>query len=170
MSDLTELRQAKDAFFKTDLQSPLQADQRKAFTGLNYYPENPLLRFDLDLEKAAKLEHIRMATSTGDEQEYIHVGQIRFKVGEQEAILQVYVSASGGDYFIPFVDGTAPVETYGAGRYLEPEDLGNGRLHVDFNLAYNPFSAYNDLWSCPLPPRENRLLVRIEAGEKKFHE
>jgi uncharacterized protein len=88
----------------------------------------------------------------------------------QEAVLQVYLPVEGGNYFIPFVDGTAPAETYGAGRYVEPEDLGDGRLHLDFNLAYNPYCAYNDFWSCPLPPALNRLKVRIEAGEKKFHE
>ena len=169
MSDLSDFRLAKDVFFKTDSQSPLEADQRAKFVGLKYYPENTLLRFDLELDQAAKPDRIRMATSTGEEQEYYHVGQIRFKVSQAQGILQVYVPAEGGDYFIPFIDATAPEETYGAGRYLEPEDLGGGRLHVDFNLAYNPYCAYNDLWSCPLPPRENRLAVRIEAGEKKFH-
>ena len=57
---------------------------------------------------------------------------------------------------------------YGAGRYLEPEMIGKDRLHVDFNLAYNPYCAYNDLWSCPIPPRENRIKMRIEAGEMKY--
>ena len=170
MSELTDFHKAKNDFFKNDLQSPLSHDQKNVFTGLNYYPENSQLRFDLALERAEKPEHVVMATSTGDEQEYVHVGQIRFTVQGQEAHLQVYVSETGGDYFIPFVDATAPAETYGAGRYLEPEDLGGGNLHVDFNLAYNPYCAYNDNWSCPLPPRENRISVRIEAGEKKFHE
>lgn len=93
-----------------------------------------------------------MATSTGDEQEYFHVGSVRFQVKNEEAVLQVYVTDSGTDYFLPFVDRTAPVETYGAGRYLEPEDLGGGHLQVDFNRAYNLYCAYNDRWSCPLPP------------------
>jgi uncharacterized protein (DUF1684 family) len=170
MSELTDFRKTKDDFFKSDPQSPLDGQQKRTFTGLNYYPENRDLRFDLTLEKIAKPEHIVMATSTGDQQEYWHVGQVCFTIKGQEAVLQIYVSANGGDYFIPFVDGTAPAETYGAGRYLEPVDLGAGRLHVDFNLAYNPYCAYNDNWSCPLPPRQNRIQVRIEAGEKKFHE
>ena len=170
MSELTDFHKAKNDFFKNDLQSPLSHDQKNVFTGLNYYPENSQLRFDLALERSEKPEHVVMATSTGDEQEYVHVGQIRFTVQGQEAHLQVYVSETGGDYFIPFVDATAPAETYGAGRYLEPEDLGGWNLHVDFNLAYNPYCAYNDNWSCPLPPRENRISVQIEAGEKKFHE
>jgi uncharacterized protein len=170
MSDLSELRKAKDDFFKNNSQSPFDRSQQKTFMGLSYYPENPDLRFILDIEKMEKPDQITMTTSTGDEQEYFHVGQIRFSVKGQEAGLQVYVSGMGGEYFIPFVDSTAPSETYGAGRYLEPEDLGGGRLKVDFNLAYNPYCAYNDSWSCPIPPSQNRMRVRIEAGEKKFHE
>ena len=170
MSKLADFRSAKDYFFQNDSQSPLDPAQRKTFTGLNYYPENPNSRFELPLERAVKNKQIIMLTSTGDEQEYVHIGQINFVVQKQTAILQVYVSAGGGDYFIPFVDATAPSETYGAGRYLEPEDMGNGNLHVDFNLVYNPYCAYNGRWSCPIPPRQNRIAVRIEAGEKKFRE
>jgi uncharacterized protein len=170
MTELTDFRKVKDDFFKNDLQSPLDFTQKKIFAGLNYYPENPHLRFDLLLEKSETAERVVMATSTGDEQEYMHMGQIRFNVQGQETLLQVYVSETAGDYFIPFVDATAPADTYGAGRYLEPADLGGGQLHVDFNLAYNPYCAYNDGWSCPLPPRANRIPVRIEAGEKKYHE
>lgn len=170
MSELTEFRKAKDAFFKEKYQSPLDNQEKAAFIGLKYFPENPALRFDLDLEKYPKPDQVTMPTSTGDQQEYWHIGQIHFSVQGKAATLQVYVPVEGGDYFIPFVDATAPAETYGAGRYLEPEDLGGGRLHIDFNLAYNPYCAYNDRWSCPIPPRQNRLSVRIEAGEKIFHE
>jgi len=169
MIKLNDFRRAKDDFFRTEPQSPFNHAHHGKFVGLKYYPENPDLRFDLPIEKVEKPGLIVMATSTGDEQDYLHVGQIRFVVQGQEAILQVYVSAGGGDYFIPFVDATAPAETYGAGRYLEPEDLGGGQLHIDFNLAYNPYCAYNERWSCPLPPRANRIAVRIEAGELKFH-
>jgi uncharacterized protein (DUF1684 family) len=58
------------------------------------------------------------------------------------------------------------METYPAGRYLEPEGLPNGKFLIDFNMAYNPYCAYNDAWSCPLTPFENRLKVPIRAGEK----
>jgi uncharacterized protein (DUF1684 family) len=170
MSELVEFRQAKDEFFKTDPQSPLTPEQKKRFRGLSYFPENAALRFDLPLERYDKLEEVRMQTSTGDVQDYVKVGKIRFQVNGQTAALQVYQSAEEASYFIPFVDATAPKETYGAGRYLEPEQLENGKLYVDFNLAYNPYCAYNDKWSCPFPPPENRLKVRIEAGEKTYHQ
>ncbi|HLE52058.1 MAG TPA: DUF1684 domain-containing protein, partial [Anaerolineales bacterium] len=82
--------------------------------------------------------------------------------------LTVYRDPHG--YFLPFADALAGSETYGAGRYLEPEPAGKGKLLVDFNYAYNPYCAYNDQYSCPLTPWENRLKVPIRAGEKVFHE
>jgi uncharacterized protein (DUF1684 family) len=68
--------------------------------------------------------------------------------------------------FMPFYDKTSADITYGGGRYVEPEELTNGRLLIDFNLAYNPYCAYNATYRCPIPPRENSLDVRILAGEK----
>ena len=170
MSELTEFRRAKDDFFKTGYQSPLTGEQKKDFKGLNYFPENPALRLELPLERHANPARVKMQTSTGGVQDYSRVGQITFQVKGQDAALQIYEAVDRpGNYFLPFVDGTAPAESYGAGRYLEPEEDGD-KLIVDFNLAYNPYCAYNERWSCPLPPAENRLTVRIEAGEKKFHE
>ena len=60
-------------------------------------------------------------------------------------------------------------ETYPAGRYLEPEPLAGNRFLVDFNIAYNPYCAYNEKWSCPIAPAENRLKVAVRAGEMLFH-
>jgi uncharacterized protein (DUF1684 family) len=70
---------------------------------------------------------------------------------------------------LPVVDGLAGKETYGAGRYLEPTLAGRGKLLVDFNYSYNPYCAYNENWSCPITPFENRLKIPIRAGEKIFH-
>jgi uncharacterized protein (DUF1684 family) len=170
MTELIDSRNEKDAFFKNDPQSPLDSSQKATFTGLHYFPENQAVRLNVNMETYPEPKQITMATSTGDEQEYLHVGQISFVLKGQHAVLQVYLPMEGGNFFIPFVDATAPKETYGAGRYLEAFELADGRLHVDFNLAYNPYCAYNDNWSCPLPPEQNRLSMRIEAGEMKFHE
>jgi uncharacterized protein (DUF1684 family) len=168
MEELEHFRADKDDFFRTSDQSPLTPEQQRGFTGLSYYPENQSLRLELALERSAKPELVVLATSTGDEREYTQVGQVRFDVAGQEAVLQVYEDDYG--FFLPFSDATAPEETYGAGRYLEPHELRAGVLYVDFNLAYNPYCAYNERWSCPLPPIANRLKVRVEAGEKKFHD
>ena len=170
MSSLEDFRKEKDDFFRYDHQSPLTGDEKRTFQGLHYYPENPSLRLELPLEKAETSKAVIFQTSTGEVREYLLAGQVRFNVDGQEAVLQVYLDDYG--YFLPFVDATAPEETYGAGRYLEPHDLlrQGTYLLVDFNLAYNPYCAYNERWSCPIPPKENRLTVRIEAGEKKFHD
>jgi len=85
-----------------------------------------------------------------------------------EVELTIYQSEHG--FFLPFVDSLAGSETYAAGRYLEPEPLPGGHFLVDFNIAYNPYCAYNEMWSCPLTPAENRLKVAVRAGEKLFHE
>jgi uncharacterized protein (DUF1684 family) len=108
-----------------------------------------------------------MQTTTGDQQTFVRHGRIHFAVDGQPASLTVYRSAHG--YFLPFADSLAGSETYGAGRYLDPEPLPDGRLHIDFNLAYNPYCAYNEAWSCPITPPENRLKLPIRAGERAFH-
>ncbi len=166
MNELDQSRQEKDNFFRIDSQSPLTLAQKRNFSGLNYYPENPSLRLELTLEPTDYQEKVFLTTSTGTEREYQHIGQVQFVVGGQDAILQVYEADYG--YFVPFSDGTAPGETYGAGRYLEPEEIRPNVLLLDFNFSYNPYCAYNDGWSCPLPPSANRMKVRIEAGEKNF--
>jgi uncharacterized protein (DUF1684 family) len=168
MSALERFRQEKDQFFKNDQNSPLTPEQKLVFTKLNYYPENTALRMELPMEMVTPPQTVNMITSTGDRRDYLHKAQMRFEVNGQEAVLRVYEDAFGL-YFLPFVDATAPQETYGAGRYLEPEEIRPGVLLVDFNLAYNPFCAYNSRWSCPIPPHANRLKLRIEAGEKKLY-
>ncbi len=74
-----------------------------------------------------------------------------------------------GELFLPLRDATSGEETYGAGRYLEPQPAAEGWVLMDFNCLYSPYCAYNEAWSCPLPPRENWLSVPIRAGEKTFH-
>ena len=107
-----------------------------------------------------------MQTSTGDLQTYTRYGQIQFKIENKDYTLTIF--SSGHGYFLPFVDSQAGKETYGAGRYLEPQELPGDYVSVDFNLSYNPYCAYNDLFSCPIPPAENRIQVAITAGEKNF--
>ncbi len=166
MTELEAFRAEKDDFFGRDSQSPLTPKQKRDFHGLNYFSENPSLRLELKAEPFLKKERIEMQTSTGDVQIYFRHSRIRFPVEGQDAELTIYESPNG--FFLPFVDSLAGKETYPAGRYLEPEELPGGRFLVDFNMAYNPYCAYNDHWSCPLTPFENRLKVPIRAGEKIF--
>jgi uncharacterized protein len=168
MSILEDFREEKDELFKDDPQSPLTERQKKEFTGLHYFSENPDLRLELTLEEFPEKEEGAIQTSTGDVQYFQRVGRVQFTVDAQPAALTIFSNEHG--YFLPFVDSLAGKETYPAGRYIEPEELGDGKLLIDFNYAYNPYCAYNPRWSCPLTPFENRLKVPIRAGEKLFHE
>jgi uncharacterized protein (DUF1684 family) len=168
MTQLDEFRAEKDSFFSESTESPLTPEQKRGFVGLRYFPENPGLRLEVAVEELPDREQIQMQTSTGDVQTYFRYGRIRFPVEGRQAELTIYQSAHG--YFLPFVDSLAGKETYPAGRYLEPRPLSGGRFLVDFNFAYNPYCAYNENWSCPLTPLENRLMVPIRAGEKLYGE
>lgn len=168
MTELEQFRKEKDEFFARHPQSPLTPEQRRNFKGLDYFPENDSLRLEVQVEPFAERQPVMMQTSTGGVQEYVRFGRFKFQVDGQDAELTIYQADYG--YFLPFVDSLAGSETYPAGRYLEPEPLPGNRFLVDFNLAYNPYCAYNDMWSCPITPAENRLKAPIRAGEKLFHE
>jgi hypothetical protein len=166
MDDLQAFRAEKDEFFAHHPDSPLTKEQKRLFRGLNYFPENPDLRLEVEVEQISdqhELE-IEIQTSTGDVQGYQRFGKVRFTVDRQEAVLTIFTNQNG--FFLPFVDSLAGKETYPAGRYVEPDELVNGKFLIDFNLSYNPYCAYNEYWSCPLTPFENRLKVAIAAGEK----
>jgi uncharacterized protein (DUF1684 family) len=168
MTDLESFRAEKDDFFRHSPDSPLTHQQRGGFGGLRYFPESADLRLTVDVEPFPMPETIRMQTSTGDVRDYARFGRFRFEVDGRPAELTIYRNELG--FFLPFADSLAGSETYGAGRYLEPEELPDGRFQIDFNLAYNPYCAYNENWSCPITPAENRLKVPIRAGEMTFDE
>lgn len=166
MNQLKEFRDSKDDFFSSHPQSPLTLEQKRNFHGLEYFEENPDLRLEVEVEIFSKQEQVAIQTSTGQTLFYTRYGKFKFLVDGQEIVLTLYSSDHG--FFLPFTDSLAGKETYSAGRYLEPDLLSGDRFRVDFNLAYNPYCAYNEMWSCPLTPPENHLKVPIRAGEKIF--
>ena len=171
VSELEDLRADKDAFFRGHPSSPLTDEQREAFTGLDYFEDDPSLvvRAPLRTEGVDTVETIEMQTTTGGVQPYRRAGVVRFDVEGEPAQVTLFASPDMRELFLPFRDRTSGHETYGAGRYLEVEPPGlDGSVEIDFNLAYNPYCAYNPEWSCPIPPGENWLAVPIRAGEKSF--
>lgn len=165
---LQEARADKDEYMRHP-HSPLSEEQRETFAGLSYYPLNPDLILDLPLDRDVSTQPLVMETSTGDRREYARAGKVHFEVDGEGAEVTVYASEDG-ELFLPIRDATSGKETYGAGRYLEPVMLDDDHVLVDFNYLYNPYCAYNEMYSCPLPPRENWLKVPIRAGEKTFEE
>jgi len=161
---LLAIRRDKDQFFKSSLDSPLTPEQQGLFNGLSYYDPNPALDLTVTVEPLPQGGDVTIETTTGDKRVYRRYGQFTFTVAGEEVRLTIFDSPHG--FFLPFVDANAGTETYPAGRYLEPEYMGNGKFRVNFNLAYSPFCCYGPGWSCPVTPVENRLKVAIRAGEK----
>ena len=165
MSSITRFRKDKDEFFKLSPDSPIS--DRGGFTGLDYYDEAAALSLELEVQPGDGSE-VRVQTSDGQERIYTRDAVVSFEVDGGEVSLTLYGTGHGHGYFLPFRDATSGKETYGAGRYLDVQPAKRGKVKIDFNLAYNPFCAYNDAYSCPLPPGENWLQVPIRAGERDY--
>jgi uncharacterized protein (DUF1684 family) len=170
---LLNKRKGKDHFFKTHPQSPLPWPDRKVFEGLAYYPLEPDLRFELELEEYPEKETVRLDASHDETREYLRWGRFNFSIDARDQVLHAYKSEpSDGRLFVPFRDETSREETYPKGRYLDLEPelhlLDDGRWIVDFNEAHNPWCDYSQDYVCPYAPDENRLDVPIRAGEKRF--
>lgn len=163
-----ELRRAKDEAFQGP-RSPLPRERRSAFKGLSYYPVVPEARVRARFVPHDEPPTLPMQTSTGEARDYLNIGQFEFEWRGERLALQVYWTEGAGSLFLPFRDKTSGKDTYGAGRYLDIEWEGpDAEYAVDFNLAYNPYCAYSEEFSCPFPPPQNWLQVPVEAGERNF--
>lgn len=166
MTDYQASRSHKDEFLRRGPQSPLPPELQRDFGGLAYFEPDPSMVFTLMPEADDGAELI-IDTSDGQQRVYKRAAIVSLEVGGEPVRLALYDAGHPG-YFLPFRDATSGRGTYGAGRYLDIEPNKDGTVTIDFNLAYNPYCAYNDAYSCPLPPVENWLQVPIEAGEKDF--
>lgn len=147
-----------------DAESPV----RTGFKGLEYYPIDPKWRIEARFEAYHPPKKIPITDITGMTSDSISPGAILFEVEGKEYRLDPILEEGSTDYFIIFRDATSKDTTYPAGRYLYAAPPKEGKMVVDFNKAYNPPCAFTDYATCPLPPPQNRLPFRIEAGEKKF--
>jgi uncharacterized protein len=176
VAQLNQERKDKDSFFLNSEQSPLE--EKSNFKGLNYFAPNPAYKIVATIipyHSTAQDKQVAVPMTDGSVETYEKYGFAEFTLaGESEAAdLNVYrllIYKHDKGLSILFKDATAPQETYGGGRYLDfkTEDIKEGKLTIDFNNAYNPYCAYNHTYSCPIPPKENTLPVRVEAGEKNF--
>jgi uncharacterized protein len=165
--ELLEFRRRKNVFFASS-QSPLPQDMQRDFRALNYFDFASNYQFEPELLKASTFEHVMMDTSAGVRKSFVRTGRLEFELKGQLFNLTAFSNPEldDGGLFIPFRDATSGVQTYGGGRYLDCKLEPDGRVKLDFNTAYNPYCAYSDGWTCPLPPQENWLNVAILAGEK----
>jgi hypothetical protein len=142
---------------------------RRSFTGLEYFPIDPAYRVAARFVAAPR--KIPIASVVGITESMLSPGYAEFTLhGRRLRLYPVLETADAKELFFIFRDRTSGKETYGAGRYLYSEMPRDGKVVLDFNKAYNPPCAFTPYATCPLPPRKNRLPVRVEAGELKHGE
>jgi uncharacterized protein len=174
INEINQERKEKDNFMRTSPESPF-ADSTVTFTELQYYPPNPKYKITATLTPIQNKKTIVLTTNDSKNERYIEYAYAEFDLdGFHHKLLILEMIDMGpfrGKLFLAFGDRTSAEDTYGAGRYLDvAKNPGSNTILLDFNKAYNPYCAYADKYSCPLPPSENLLSVPILAGEKNYHE
>jgi len=165
-------RQDKNLSFRSSEGSPLEEADRPAFDSLIYYAPDKLYQVEADYRVFGRPDTVRMPMTTGETEPYLKYAQAIFNLDGQQNSLMLYLRVNTPDssLFVPFYDKTNGSETYDGGRFLDiekPEEHTN-TITIDFNKAYNPFCVYNYNYSCPVPPRVNRLNIPVRAGEKAY--
>ncbi|MGH9339506.1 MAG: DUF1684 domain-containing protein [Acidobacteriota bacterium] len=144
-----------------------QAPARLNFTGLEYFPVDLKWRVQADFVPYDPPKKVPIANVLGLATEMESPGALTFELDGREYRLDP-VKEQGDELFIMFADETTGKETYGAGRYLYVPYPNEGKVLMDFNKAYNPPCVFSEYATCPLPPVQNRLELRVEAGEKTY--
>ncbi len=146
-----------------DLDNPLRTN----FTGRKWFPLDPKFRVAAAFERYPETRHVEAINIRGDIENYESDGDVVFDWDGQEIRMQAFNRRNGVLFFV-LSDGTSGMETYRSARFLEVPPAENGRVVVDFNRAVNPPCGFNQFTTCPTPPPQNRLAIRIEAGELRY--
>ncbi len=136
----------------------------KTFRGVLWFPVNAGYRVEAAFTPYPQPKELKIPDTSGRIRTRQVPGYVTFRLNGETMRLEPI--ASGKELFFMFKDRTSGRETYGAGRYLDSEMPKNGKVVLDFNKAYNPYCALNPYSSCPIPPKQNTLITRVEAGEK----
>lgn len=171
----TEFQRELNAEYKDASTSPLKDKDRKNFEGLDFFEVDSNYVVTATLKRTPNSEWFNMKTTTDRVSKERVYGILYFELEGSSYQLNIYqgqelMKKEGYEnyLFLPFLDGTNGVESYGGGRYIDTRIPEGDTMVIDFNKAYNPYCAYNDKYSCPIVPRINYLKTRIEAGVKAF--
>jgi uncharacterized protein (DUF1684 family) len=145
-----------------------ESEARRAFRGLTYFPVDPSWRLEARVEANASPKPVTVPNVLGAETSEPSPGTLVFERGGKTYRLTPVLEEGESDWFVIFGDATNGKDTYGAGRFLYVAPAKGGRTVIDFNKAYNPPCVFTDYATCPLPPPQNRLPIRVEAGEKEY--
>jgi uncharacterized protein (DUF1684 family) len=158
-------------YLKYNQESPLTEAQKRELDQLDFYPVDPGFLVKARIEPIEIKKMIEVPLTDGSVEKYLRHSFAVFELDGRELrllLLQAAKEADKRNFFLAFADATSGEETYGGGRYLNLRQDGQRSITIDFNLAYNPYCAYNPDYACPIPPRENILEVPVRAGEKNY--
>jgi uncharacterized protein (DUF1684 family) len=177
IEDNKEYRKKINKDFYNKEKTPLPAVDLYSFKGLPYFPIEAAFLVTAKFTRTPAEAPFMMKTTTDRTPIYIKYGHVSFSLEGKNFVLNVYqnidfmaAAEERNLLFIPFTDLTNGKETYGGGRYLDLETPKSAEIYLDFNKAYNPYCAYNEKYSCPIPPKENHMEIRVAAGMKKYRE
>ncbi|MDZ7374541.1 MAG: DUF1684 domain-containing protein [candidate division KSB1 bacterium] len=146
-----------------------ESPTRLQFKGIEMFPIDPRWRIKARFEPYPSPRRIPVPTVVGTIEEMISPGTLAFEVKGKTYRLQAFREEGDTGFFVVFGDRTNGAESYGAGRFLAVDaPAEDNTTWIDFNKAYNPPCAFTPYATCPLPPEENVLPIRIPAGEKKY--
>jgi len=171
-AELRANREEKDRFFAEHKQSPIPPEEREEFDGLDYFEPDPDYRVDATVTVHDEPAPVDIETSDDRTVRYERIVTFQYELDDEQYELAGYRQPreEGRTIFVPFRDKTTGQQTYSGGRYMELEPEGalddGDSVTIDFNLAYSPFCAFSETFSCPLPPEENWLDTAVEAGER----
>lgn len=152
-----------------DTKSPRFAE----YHGQEWFAPDFSYRFMSPLTPNPKPDTVIVQSTRGNLRRAVRVGWFDLKISGKPCRLEAHRLLEPGvdeqSLSVFFRDATTGRETYGVGRYVDPERLPDGRWLVDFNAAYNPACAFSPHYNCPIPSRANTLPVAIRAGEKDPH-
>tara|TARA_B100001248_G_C27386390_1_gene459892 strand:- start:254 stop:862 length:609 start_codon:yes stop_codon:yes gene_type:complete len=165
----SEFQTSLNALFKDASRSPLKPENLKTFKGLSFFPVDSSFVVVAKLKRTNTSNFFEMKTSTTRLSKERVFGILSFKIKGLDYTLKVYQSESSllesSDYlFLPYLDATNGLTTYGGGRYIDLTIPDGDHIWLDFNKSYNPYCVYNARYSCPIVPRENFLPIKVEAG------
>ena len=171
----TEFQKELNAEYKDASTSPLKDKDRARFEGLDFFKFDSTYVVNATFKRTPNEKPFKMKTTTSRRPVYVKYGELNFNLKGKAYVLNIYqnqsLMAKEGyeDYlFLPFLDETNSVESYGGGRFIDARIPEENTMIIDFNKAYSPYCAYNDKYSCPIVPRKNYLRTKIEAGVKTF--
>ena len=173
-----QLAQHRETYKKELLDSaggPLKEKSDLAY--IRFYEPDSTYRVVATVERTVNAEPFAMPTYSGKTKEHVAYAVLSFVLDGKPQQLTLYRSLNlmkvpnYRDYlFLPFKDATSGEETYGGGRYIDfrTGEIKEGKVTLDFNRAYNPYCAYQEGFSCPIPPKNNLLAIAVRAGEKAY--